>query len=140
MPPTVEQIQQSTETFGECKRLLTSGRTQAGIRYLMSRWHDIPAELQERFLQEDFPTLPPEIQESIQGILLVRSREGDIAQRTAGLRGQLCEDRAQTARVEAADARQTAAHNTRRSLRHGLATVLTLAVIFVLFYVYVFRS
>ncbi len=138
MPSTAEQIQQSTETFGECKRLLTSGRTQAGIRYLMSRWHDIPTEIQERFLQEDFPTLSPDIQEAIQGILRVRSREGGIAQRTEVLRGQMREQRAQTVRVEEADARQNAAHSTRRNLRRGLATVVTLAVLIVLFYA--FRS
>jgi hypothetical protein len=117
--------------------LLTSGRTQAGIRYLMSRWHDIPVDLQERFLQEDFPTLPPDIQESIQGILLVRSREEDIAQRTAVLRGQMREQRAQTVRVEAADARQNAAHSTRRNLWRGLATVVTLVSLGLF---YAFRS
>ena len=128
MPPTAEQIQQSTETFGECKRLLTSGRTQAGIRYLMSRWRDIPTDLQEQFLHEDFPTLPPDTQEAIQGILGVRSREAGIAERTASLRGQMRERRAQTAQVAATD--------TRRNLLRGLATVLTLAVLLVLFYAF----
>lgn len=136
MPPTVEQIRDSTETFGECKRLVASGRTQAGIRYLMSRWRDIPADLQEQFLHEDFPTLPPEIQEAIQGILGVRSREAGIAERTASLRGQMRESRAQTTRTEASEARQDAARSTRRNLWRGLATVLTLAILLALFYAF----
>jgi len=136
MPPTAEQIQHSTETFGECKRLVTSGRTQAGIRYLMSRWRDIPADLQEQFLHEDFPTLPPDTQEAIQGILGVRSREAGIADRTASLRGQMREHRAQTAQVAATDTRRNAARSTRRNLLRGLATVLTLAVLLVLFYAF----
>jgi hypothetical protein len=46
------------------------------------------------------------------------------------------EHRAQTAQVAATDTRRNAARSTRRNLLRGLATVLTLAVLLVLFYAF----
>ena len=54
MSPTAEHIHDSTATFGECQRLVHSGRKQAGIQYLMRRWRAIPAELHTRFLHDEF--------------------------------------------------------------------------------------
>ena len=58
-------------------------RKQAGIQYLMRRWRAIPAELQTRFLHDEFLTLPVDTQASITDLPLVRSREAGIAERTA---------------------------------------------------------
>jgi hypothetical protein len=74
MTPTAEQIHDATETFGECQRLVHSGRPQAGIQCLMRRWRSIPEVLQTRFLHDGFLTLLAETQLGIQALLLVQSR------------------------------------------------------------------
>jgi len=134
MSPTAEQIQSSVETFGECSRLVHSGRTQAGIQYLMRRWRAIPEDIQTRFLHEDFLTLPADTQEGIQTLLLVRSREAGIAERTAPLRHQMRAHRAQTARLDAAAADINAAYRTRWHRLFALATLLALAALLTLLY------
>src|SRR5438093_9772634 len=101
MSPTAEQIHYSTETFNECGRLVHSGRVQAGIQYLMRRWRAIPEALQTRFLHAEFLTLPADTQAGINALLLVRSREAGITERTAALRHQMREAREQPARLEA---------------------------------------
>src|SRR4030095_7279971 len=92
MSPTAEHIHDATATFGECQRLGHSGRNQAGIQYLMHRWRAIPAELHTRFLHDEFLTLPVDTQARITDLLLVRSREAGIAERTAALRHQMRAD------------------------------------------------
>jgi hypothetical protein len=129
MTPTAEHIHDSTATFGECQRLVHSGRTQAGIQYLMRRWRAIPAELQTRFLHDEFLTLPGDTQARITDLLLVRSREAGIAERTAALRHQMRADRAQTARLDAVAAGITAAYRTRWHRLAGLATLCALAAL-----------
>src|SRR5437016_11270171 len=101
MSPTAEHIHDATATFGECQRLVHSGRKQAGIQYLMRRWRAIPAELHTRFLHDEFLTLPVDTQASMTDLLLVRSREAGIAERTAALRHQMRADREQTVRLDA---------------------------------------
>ena len=134
MSPTAEQIQSSAETFGECSRLVHSGRTQAGIQYLMRRWRAIPEDIQTRFLHEDFLTLPADTQEGIQALLLVRSREAGIAERTAPLRHQMRAHRAQTARLDTAAADINAAYSTRWHRLFALATLLALVALLTLLY------
>jgi len=134
MSSTAEYIQSSTATFGECCRLVHSGRTQAGIQYLMRRWRAIPADLQTRFLQDDFLTLPADTQEDIQALLLVRSREAGIAERTAPLRHRMRTHRAQTARLDAAAADINAAFRTRWHRLLGLAALGVLAALLTLLY------
>ena len=104
MSPTAEQIHYSTETFNECSRLVHSGRVQPGIQYLMRRWRAIPEDLQTRFLHAEFLTLPADTQVGINDLLLVRSREAGITERTAALRQRMREDREQTARLDAIEA------------------------------------
>ena len=101
MSPTAEHIHDATATFGECQRLVHSGRKQAGIQYLMRRWRAIPAELHTRFLHDEFLTLPVDTQARMTDLLLVRSREAGIAERTAALRHQMRADREQTVRLDA---------------------------------------
>jgi hypothetical protein len=134
MSPTAAQIQSSAETFGECRRLVHSGRTQAGIQYLIRRWRAIPEDIQRRFLHEDFLTLPADTQEGIQTLLDVRSREAGIAERTAPLRHQMREHRAQTARLDAAAADINAAFSTRWHRLFVLATLFALAALLTLLY------
>ena len=134
MSPTAEQIQSSTETSGECRRLVHSGRTQAGIQYLMRRWHDIPDDLQTRFLQDGFLTLPADTQEDIQALLLVRSREAGIAERTGALRHQMRVHRAQIARLDAAAADIQAAFRTRWHRLRGMAALCALTALLTLLY------
>ena len=134
MSPTAEQIHYSTETFNECSRLVHSGRVQAGIQYLMRRWRAIPEALQTRFLHDDFLTLPAETQQGIQDILLVRSREAGITERTAALRHQMRQDRAQTARLDAAVADINAAFRTRWHRLSGMAALCVLAALLTLLY------
>jgi hypothetical protein len=134
MSPTDEQIQSSTETFDECSRLVHSGSTQAGIQYLMRRWRAIPEALQTRFLHGDFLTLPADTQEGIQTLLLVRSREAGIAERTAPLRHQMREHRAQTARLDAAAADINAAFRTRWHRLCAVAALFGLAALLTLLY------
>lgn len=97
MSPTAEHIQSSTETFGECQRLVRSGRTQAGI----------------------------------QALLLVRSRAAGIAERTAALRHQMRERRAQQARLDAAAADINAAFLTRWHRLRGRAALGALAALLI---------
>ena len=134
MSPTVEQIHYSTETFNECSRLVHSGRVQAGIQYLMHRWRAIPEALQTRFLHDDFLTLPAETQQGIEAILLVRSREVGIAERTAPLRHQMREHRAQTARLAAVTADINAAFRTRWHRLGAVAALCALAALLTLLY------
>jgi hypothetical protein len=132
MAPTAEHIHDATATFGECQRLVHSGRKQAGIQYLMHRWRAIPAELQTRFLHDEFLTLPVDTQASITDLLLVRSREAGIAERTAALRHQMRADREQTARLDAVAAGITAAYRTRWHRWGGLAALCALAALLTL--------
>jgi len=134
MLSTAEHIQHATETFDECKRLMSSGKTQAGIRYLMRCWRDIPADIQQRFLAEDFLLLPHDTQQAMQDILLSQSREAGITQRTAALRQQMRTDRVETVRLEEADACRHAARSTRRKCLTAMATVLALAALVTLYY------
>ena len=134
MTPTAEQIHDATETFGECQRLVHSGRPQAGIQCLMRRWRSIPEVLQTRFLHYGFLTLPAETQLGIQALLLVQSREAGIAERTAALRHQMRERRAQTARLDAAAADIKAAYSTRRHRLLVLAALFALAALLTLLY------
>jgi len=134
MSPTAEQIHDSTATFGECQRLVHSGHTQAGIQYLMRRWRAIPEALQTRFLHNDFLTLPAETQQGIQAILLVRIREAGIAERTAPLRHQMREHRAQNARLDAAVADINVAFRARWHRLSGMAALCVLAALLTLLY------
>jgi len=129
MSPTAEPIYDSTATFGECQRLVHSGLKQAGIQYLMRRWRAIPAELQTRFLHDEFLTLPVDTQASITDLLLARSREAGIAERTAALRHQMRADREQTARLDAVEAGINAAHRKRWHRLCGMAALCALAVL-----------
>jgi hypothetical protein len=126
MLPTAEQIHSATETFDECKRLVHSGRTQTGIQYLLRRWRDIPDVLQTRFLQAEFLTLPAAAQEGIHALLLVRSREAGITERTAALRQQMREHQEQTARLDAAEA---AIHTAFRAHWHRLLGIAALCAL-----------
>jgi len=132
MSPTAEQIHDATATFTECSRLVHGGRVQAGIQYLMRRWRAIPAVLQTRFLHTEFLTLPADTQVGINDLLLVRSREAGIAERTAALRHQMRADREQTVRLEAVAAGLTAAYRTRWHRWGGLATLCALAALLTL--------
>ena len=134
MTPTAEQIHDATETFGECQRLVHSGRPQAGIQCLMRRWRSIPEVLQTRFLHDGFLTLPAETQLGIQALLLVQSREAGIAERTAALRHQMRERRAQQARLDAAVADINAAFRTRWHYLSGMAAVCALAALLICLY------
>jgi hypothetical protein len=142
MPPTAEHIpaataeqtHDATATFTECSRLVHSGRTQAGIQYLMRRWRAIPDALQTRFLQAEFLTLPADTQAGIADLLLVRSREAGIAERTAALRHQMGEDRAQTARLDTVAAGITAAYSAHGHRLGGIAALCALATLFTLLY------
>jgi hypothetical protein len=131
MTPTAEQIRDATETFGECQRLVHSGRPQAGVQYLMRRWRAIPAALQTRFLHDDFLTLPAETQRDIQALLLVRRREAGIAERTAALWRQMRERRAQQAPLDAAGAAITAALRTRWHHLSEMAALCALAALLI---------
>jgi len=134
MSPTAEQIHYSTETFNECKRLVHSGRVQAGIQYLMRRWRAIPEALQTRFLHAEFLPLPADTQAGINDLLLVRSREADITEHTAALRHQMREDQAQTARLDAAQAGINAAYRKRWHGLCGLAALFALAALLLCVY------
>jgi hypothetical protein len=113
MSSTAAYIDISTETLPEGCRLVHSGRTQAGIQYLMHRWRAIPAALHTGFLQGEFLTFPVVVQAGIQALLLARSREAGIAERTAPLRHQRRAHRTQTARLAVVAAEITAAFRTR---------------------------
>jgi len=126
MSPTAEQIHDATAAFTECRRLVHSGRVQAGIQSLMCRWRAIPSVLQTRFLHTEFRTLPADTQARITDLLRVRSREAGIAERTAALRHQMRADREQTVRLDAVAAGITAAYRTRWHRLGGLAALLTL--------------
>ena len=132
MSPTAEHIHDSTATFGECQRLVHSGHTQAGIQYLMRRRRAIPADLQTRFLHDEFLTLPVDTQARMTDLLLVRSREAGIAERTAALRHQMRADREQTVRLDAVAAGITAAYRTRWHRLGGLAALGALAALLTL--------
>ena len=127
MSPTAEQIHYSTETFNECSRLVHSGRVQAGIQYLMRRWRAIPEALQTRFLHAEFLTLPADTQAGINDLLLVRSLEAGIAERTADLRQRMREDREQTARLDAVEADINAAYRKRWHRLCGMVALCALA-------------
>ena len=134
MSPTAEQIHYSTETFNECSRLVHSGRVQAGIQYLMRRWRAIPEALQTRFLHAEFLTWPADTQAGITDLLLVRSREAGITERTAALRHQMREDRAQTARLDATEAGINAAYRKRWYRLCGMAALCALAALLLFVY------
>ena len=127
MSPTAEQIHYSTETFNECSRLVHSGRVQAGIQYLMRRWRAIPEDLQTRFLHAEFRTLPADTQAGINDLLLVRSREAGITERTADLRHQMRERRAQNTRLDAVEAGINAAYRKRWHRLCGMVALCALA-------------
>ena len=129
MSPTAEQIHSSTETFNECSRLVHSGRVQAGIQYLMRRWRAIPEALQTRFLHTEFLSLPADTQAGINDLLLVRSREAGITERTAALRQRMRGDREQTARLDAVEAGINAAYRKRWHCLCGMAALCTLAAL-----------
>ena len=129
MSPTAEQIHYSTETFNECGRLVHSGRVQAGIQYLMRRWRAIPEALQTRFLHAEFLTLPADTQAGINDLLLVRSREAGIAERTADLRQRMREDREQTARLDVVEAGINVAYRKRWHRLCGIAALCALAAL-----------
>jgi hypothetical protein len=114
--------------------LVHSGRTQAGIQYLMRRWRAIPDALQTRFLQAEFLTLPADTQAGITDLLLVRSREAGITERTAALRQQMGADRAQTARLDAVAAGITAAYSARWHRLGGMAALCAMAALLTLLY------
>ena len=133
MSPTAEHIHDATATFGECQRLVHSGRKQAGIQYLMRRWRAIPADLQTRFLHDEFLTLPVDTQAGITDLLHVRSREAGIVERTAALRHQMRADRAQTARLDAVEAGITTAYRTRWHQLGGFAAFFALAALLLYF-------
>jgi len=132
MSPTVEHIHDATAAFGECQRLVHSGRKQDGVHYLMRRWRAIPAELQTRFLHDEFLTLPVDTQARITDLLLVQSREAGIAERTVALRHQMRADREQTVRLDAVAAGIIAAYRTRWHRLGGLAALCALAALLVL--------
>jgi hypothetical protein len=129
MSPTAEQIHSSTETFNECSRLVHSGRVQAGIQYLMRRWRAIPEALQTRFLHTEFLSLPADTQAGINDLLLVRSREAGITERTAALRQRMRVDREQTARLDAVEAGINTAYRKRWHRLCGMAALCTLAAL-----------
>jgi hypothetical protein len=129
MSPTAEQIHSSTETFNECSRLVHSGRVQAGIQSLMRRWRAIPEALQTRFLLTEFLSLPADTQAGINDLLLVRSREAGITERTAALRQRMRVDREQTARLDAVEAGINAAYRKRWHRLCGMAALCTLAAL-----------
>ena len=118
--------------FGACQRLVHSGRKQAGIQYLMRRWRAIPADLHTCFLHDEFLTLPVDTQARMTDLLLVRSREAGIAERTAALRHQMRADREQTVRLDAVAAGLTAAYRTRWHRLGGLAALGALAALLTL--------
>ena len=134
MSPTAEQIHSSTETFNECSRLVHSGRVQAGIQYLMRRWRAIPEDLQTRFLHAEFLTLPADTQAGINGLLLVRSREAGITERTVALRQRMRVDREQTARLDAVEAGINAAYRKRWHRLRGMAALCALAALLLFVY------
>ena len=134
MSPTAEQIRDATATFNECSRLVHSGRTQTGIQYLMRQWRAIPDALHTRFLHTEFLTLPADTQAGITELLRVRSREAGITERTAALRHRRREDRAQTARLDAAEAGITAAYRTRWHILCSMAALCVLASLLTLLY------
>jgi hypothetical protein len=129
MSPTAEQIHSSTETFNECSRLVHSGRVQAGIQYLMRRWRAIPEALQTRFLHTEFLSLPADTQAGINDLLLVRSREAGITERTAALRQRMRVDREQNARLDAVEAGINTAYRKRWHRLCGMAALCTLAAL-----------
>ncbi len=133
MSPTAEQIQSSSATFGECQRLVHSGRTQAGIQYLMRRWRAIPADLHTRFLHDGFLTVPVDTQARMTDLLLVRSREAGIAERSAALRHQMRADREQTAWLDAVEARILAGYTARWHHLAGMAALCALAALLLTF-------
>ena len=133
MSPTAEPIHDATATFGECQRLVHSGRKQDGIQYLMRRWRAIPTELHTRFLHDEFLTLPVDTQARITDLLLVRSREAGIAERTAALRHQMRADREQTARLDAVEARILAGYTARWHHLAGVAALCALAALLLTF-------
>ena len=129
MSPTAEQIHYSTETFNECSRLVHSGRVQAGIQYLMRRWRAIPEDLQTRFLHAEFLTLPADTQVGINDLLLVRSREAGITVRTAALRHQMRERRAQNTRLDAVETGINTAYRKRWHRLCGMSALCALAAL-----------
>jgi len=120
MSPTAEQIYDATATFTECRRLVHSGRVQAGIQYLMRRWRAIPAVLQTRFLHTESLTLPADTQ-------------AGITERTAALRHQMRADRAETARLDAVEAGISTAYRTRWHQLGGFAAFFALAALLLCF-------
>ena len=129
MAPTAEHMPSSSDTFDACQRLVHSGHTQAGIQYLMRRWRAIPADLHTRFLHDGFLTLPGDTQARMTDLLLVRSREAGIAERSAALRHQMRADREQTTRLDAVAARILAGYTARWHHLAGVAALCALAAL-----------
>jgi hypothetical protein len=117
---------------GAWQRLGHSGRKQAGIPYRMRRWRALPADLPTRLLHDEFLPLPVDTHASLTDLLLVRSREAGIAERTAALRHQMRADREQTVRLDAVAAGITAAYRTRWHRLGGLAALCALAALLTL--------
>ena len=101
--------------------------------YLMRRWRAIPADLHTRFLHDAFLTLPVDTQASMTDLLLVRSREAGIAERTAALRHRRRADREQTARLDAVEDRITTMYSTRWHPLGGMAAFFALAALLLCF-------
>jgi hypothetical protein len=74
-------------------------------------------------------TFPGEAQAGIHALLLVRSREAGIAERTAPLQHQMRAQRAQTARLEAVAAEIMAAFRTRWHRLGAVALLCALAAL-----------
>ena len=99
----------------------------------MRRWRAIPEDLQTRFLHAEFLTLPADTQAGITDLLLVRSREAGITERTAALRQRMREDREQTARLDAIEAGINVAYRKRWHRLCGMAALCALAALLLTF-------
>ena len=91
-----------------------------------------PGRAANALSHDEFLTLPVDTQASITDLLLVRSREAGIAERTAALRHQMRTDREQTVRLDAVAAGITAAYRTRWHRWGGLAALCALAALLTL--------
>jgi len=98
-----------------------------------SRWRAIPAELQTRFLHDEFLTLPVDTQARMTDLLLVQSREAGIAERTAALRHQMRAAREQTAWLDAVAVRILAGYKARWHHLAGMAALCALAALLLTF-------
>jgi hypothetical protein len=129
MSPTAEHMHSSPPTFDECTRFVHSGRTHTGVQYLLRRWRDLPEVLQTGFLEGEVLTFPAATQAAIHALVLVRSREAGISERTATLRQQMCAHQAQMVRLDAAGTAIQAAYRTRGRRLFGMAALCALAAL-----------